>query len=450
MDSSYCKFLNPYYVMIKKRMKEFLSYFLAENENITLEHRLFLSTLVYGILICIIGIILSAILILSKFMIIISLLVLCILCIVYYFVRFKRIIKPFIIPIIVISFIGISGIWVLGGGIDGSNIIIWIVALILALIVAPEKLQKYVITLFLLLLTIVYLIQFYRPDLIIKFPSENKRWLNSFLTITYSSLFIYIIIKYLLNHYNIERKRAEENEKQLLQINTDKDRFISILGHDLKNPFNNILGFSEILTDEIDSLNKGEIKDIAHNINKSAQITYKLLDDILMWARAQQGKTPFSPQKLGFAEICNGAVEVLKPIADAKNISINYSKVDNITVFADRDMIKTIFRNLVSNAIKFTNNDGVININAEQTQSNITISVTDNGIGIASDNLVKLFDISDVLTTKGTAGETGTGLGLLLCKEFVEKHGGKIWVESEVGKGSDFKFKLPIFNERCQ
>jgi len=169
-----------------------------------------------------------------------------------------------------------------------------------------------------------------------------------------------------------------------------------------------------------------------------------------MWARAQQGKTPFSPQKLGFAEICNGAVEVLKPIADAKNISINYSKVDNITVFADRDMIKTIFRNLVSNAIKFTNNDGVININAEQTQSNITISVTDNGIGIASDNLVKLFDISDVLTTKGTAGETGTGLGLLLCKEFVEKHGGKIWVESEVGKGSDFKFKLPIFNERCQ
>jgi len=436
--------------MIKKRMKEFLSYFLAENENITLEHRLFLSTLVYGILICIIGIILSAILILSKFMIIISLLVLCILCIVYYFVRFKRIIKPFIIPIIVISFIGISGIWVLGGGIDGSNIIIWIVALILALIVAPEKLQKYVITLFLLLLTIVYLIQFYRPDLIIKFPSENKRWLNSFLTITYSSLFIYIIIKYLLNHYNIERKRAEENEKQLLQINTDKDRFISILGHDLKNPFNNILGFSEILTDEIDSLNKDEIKDIAHNINKSAQITYKLLDDILMWARAQQGKTPFSPQKLGFAEICNGAVEVLKPIADAKNISINYSKVDNITVFADRDMIKTIFRNLVSNAIKFTNNDGVININAEQTQSNITISVTDNGIGIASDNLVKLFDISDVLTTKGTAGETGTGLGLLLCKEFVEKHGGKIWVESEVGKGSDFKFKLPIFNERCQ
>jgi len=436
--------------MIKKRMKEFLSYFLAENENITLEHRLFLSTLVYGILICIIGIILSAILILSKFMIIISLLVLCILCIVYYFVRFKRIIKPFIIPIIVISFIGISGIWVLGGGIDGSNIIIWIVALILALIVAPEKLQKYVITLFLLLLTIVYLIQFYRPDLIIKFPSENKRWLNSFLTITYSSLFIYIIIKYLLNHYNIERKRAEENEKQLLQINTDKDRFISILGHDLKNPFNNILGFSEILTDEIDSLNKGEIKDIAHNINKSAQITNKLLDDILMWARAQQGKTPFSPQKLGFAEICNGAVEVLKPIADAKNISINYSKVDNITVFADRDMIKTIFRNLVSNAIKFTNNDGVININAEQTQSNITISVTDNGIGIASDNLVKLFDISDVLTTKGTAGETGTGLGLLLCKEFVEKHGGKIWVESEVGKGSDFKFKLPIFNERCQ
>jgi signal transduction histidine kinase len=237
----------------------------------------------------------------------------------------------------------------------------------------------------------------------------------------------------------------KKSEKQLIQLNTDKDRFISILGHDLKNPFNNLLGFSEILTDEINSLNKSEIEDIAKNINKSAQITNKLLEDILMWARTQQGKIPFKPQKISSADIFKNILETLKPNANSKNIAINYSTADHLNVFADADMLKTVLRNLVSNAIKFTNNGGTININAEENFENVTISVSDNGIGIPPDNLTKLFDIAQVLTTKGTAKETGTGLGLLLCKEFVEKHGGKIWVESEVNKGSDFKFTLPIF-----
>jgi PAS domain S-box-containing protein len=244
-----------------------------------------------------------------------------------------------------------------------------------------------------------------------------------------------------------ESKKAElalkENEIKLRQLNADKDRFISILGHDLKNPFNNILGFSEILTDEIESLNKDEINDIAKNINKSAQITNKLLENILMWARIQQGKIPFKPQNLSFRDICRDTLDVFNPNANVKGITINYSATDKINVFADIDMLKTVLRNLVSNAIKFTNNGGAIKISAKQTYSEITISVSDNGIGIESEDLTKLFDISQVLTTTGTAKETGTGLGLLLCKEFVEKHGGKIWVESEEGKGSDFKFTLP-------
>jgi signal transduction histidine kinase len=167
-----------------------------------------------------------------------------------------------------------------------------------------------------------------------------------------------------------------------------------------------------------------------------------------MWARTQQGKFPFKPQNLSFLDICKDILEILNPNAKAKNIAINYNAADGINILADIDMLKTVLRNLVANAIKFTNNGGSININAEVNSGNVTISVSDNGIGIKPDNLAKLFDISQVLTTIGTAKETGTGLGLLLCKEFVEKHGGRIWVESEIGKGSDFKFTLPLFTEQ--
>ena len=256
-----------------------------------------------------------------------------------------------------------------------------------------------------------------------------------------------------LEKESIERKQAEqtlkESEKRLHQLNADKDLFISILGHDLKSPFNNLLGLSEALTEDILKLNTDEIEDYANNINKSAQNANNLLEEILLWARIQQGKFPFKPQNLSFTDICKNILETLNPIAKAKNITIDYSSANHITVFADADMLKAVLRNLVSNAIKFTNKKGTININATQTNSNVTISVSDNGVGIEPDDLKKLFDISEVLTTKGTAKETGTGLGLLLCKEFVEKHGGKIWVESEVGKGSDFKFTLPVSVEQA-
>ena len=249
------------------------------------------------------------------------------------------------------------------------------------------------------------------------------------------------------------RKRAEEklieNDNFLQKLNADKDRFISILSHDLKSPFNSILGFSEVLTEDIRKLNTDEIEDIARNINKSARNTLYLLEDLLAWAMTQQGKIIFKPQKLSLADICKNILEILNPKAVAKNITINYYIADRIKVFADIDMIKTVLRNLISNALKFTNNGGTINVSSEENSENVTISISDNGVGIKPENITKLFNISEVITTKGTAEETGTGLGLLLCKEFVEKHGGKIWVESEVGKGSVFKFTLPIFTQQA-
>ena len=235
----------------------------------------------------------------------------------------------------------------------------------------------------------------------------------------------------------------KENETKLTKLNADKDRFISILGHDLRSPFNTILGFSELLSKNSHRYDSDKITKLANSINKSGQSVLNLLNGLLNWARAEQDDIAFNPQSFKLRDVCNGILETLSPISKEKNIGINCLFEDGLKVFADTNMLQTILRNLVSNAIKFTNSGGSIDIAAEQSSEYVTITVRDNGIGISSDDLPKLFDISDIITTTGTSGESGTGLGLLLCKEFVEKHGGRIWAESQEGKGSEFRFTLP-------
>ncbi len=232
--------------------------------------------------------------------------------------------------------------------------------------------------------------------------------------------------------------------QQLLKLNADKDLFISILAHDLRSPFTALLGLSDILITNIREYNIDEIENLLKQIKNSSQDTFTLLEDLLKWTSTQTGKIPFKPQNLSFSDICNNILTTLGTNAAAKNINIKSSATDHIWIFADIDMLKTVMRNLVSNAIKFTNNGGSISIIAEENSGMVIITISDNGIGIKTDKLTTLFDISQRQTTTGTAEETGSGLGLILCKEFVEKNGGRIWVESIYGKGSEFKFTLPI------
>ena len=237
--------------------------------------------------------------------------------------------------------------------------------------------------------------------------------------------------------------------QQSLQLNADKDLFLSILAHDLRSPFTALLGITDLLIENIrvNSINETEV--LLNHLKDASIDTFALLEDLLKWTSIQSGKIPFNPQNLSFSDICKNILKTLNENADAKNITIKSSIIDSISVFADSDMLKTVLRNLVSNAIKFTNKGGTIIISAKENSGNVTISVSDNGIGIIPDKLTNLFDISHRQTTRGTEKESGTGLGLILCKEFVEKNGGKIWVESEVGKGSDFKFTLPILVEQA-
>lgn len=258
----------------------------------------------------------------------------------------------------------------------------------------------------------------------------------------FATSFAELISVALLNSKNLEA--LKNRELQLQKLNSDKDKFISILAHDLKNPFNALLGFTDMLLTNIREYDFQEIESLLEILYQTSKNTYNLLEDLMLWAQSQSGNLPFAPEKLVLEDVYD---EVVAPFSNnPKNISINYIEDNQIEVIADINMLKTILRNLISNAIKFTNNNGEIKVIVEQNSYTITITVSDNGVGIENKDISKLWDVSEKYSSKGTDGEKGSGLGLSLCKEFVEKHGGKIWVESELGKGSDFKFTLPLKN----
>jgi len=243
------------------------------------------------------------------------------------------------------------------------------------------------------------------------------------------------------------RKKAEEtlraSEAKLSELNAQKDKFFSIIAHDLLNPFNSIVGFSELLMDRINEKDYKEIDEYAKIINQSSQQVKDLLMNLLEWSRTQIGRIQFKPENFDLVDLIVENKMLFDVIAGQKAITINNVSPHEITVFADRPMISTVLRNLISNAIKFTRKGGKINISSEKRANDILVSVSDNGIGIAHGRLEKLFCIDKNDSTSGTNNEKGTGLGLILCKEFVENHGGKIWIESEEGKGSTFSFTLP-------
>lgn len=247
-----------------------------------------------------------------------------------------------------------------------------------------------------------------------------------------------------ITNQKISELKLKELTEELYQLNKDKDRFISILAHDLKSPFNALLGYTELLSQ---NLRDYDINEIEHEINIIREVTIKtfnLLEDMLIWAKNKTKTMSFEPKLLNFSKVLNDIYTELEYTSKNKNIKINYLQKEEILIFADKNMLRTILRNLISNAIKFTKKRGEINISAQKSDKDILICVSDNGIGIDTQNLTKLFDITQKSSTLGTDNESGTGLGLFICKDFIEKHNGKIWVESVIGKGSDFKFTIPI------
>jgi signal transduction histidine kinase len=248
-----------------------------------------------------------------------------------------------------------------------------------------------------------------------------------------------------LERNNIELKAQKS---QLLELNATKDKFFSIIAHDLRSPFNAIMGLSDLLVEQIKQKDYDGIEQYAGIIRKSSQKAVNLLMNLMEWSRSQTGRMHFNPKQVDLIESIIETIALFDEVARKKGIVIKSKLPSNATVFADLAMINTVLRNLISNAIKFTRSEGEIIVELLATNAHeLIVSVKDNGIGIQEKRVEKLFQIDSSQSTPGTSNEQGTGLGLILCKEFIQKHGGKIWAESEVSKGSTFYFSLPFTND---
>lgn len=244
-----------------------------------------------------------------------------------------------------------------------------------------------------------------------------------------------------------ERKRAEETlhvkSEELQKINAEKDKFFSIIAHDLRSPLNSILSFSELMVEDLQANNVEALEEDAEIILKSSQSAIDLLTNLMDWSQSQTGRMSFTPENFELNNLIHEVSQQLTAIAGQKSITISHDISTNNPIYADKAMIATVLRNLISNAIKFTPMGGNITISVAYGTNEIVLSVKDSGIGISKENIAKLFRIDQNFSTPGTNKEQGTGLGLILCKEFIEKHKGRIWVESEKEKGSTFSFTIP-------
>ncbi|HEY3388320.1 MAG TPA: histidine kinase N-terminal 7TM domain-containing protein [Prolixibacteraceae bacterium] len=256
------------------------------------------------------------------------------------------------------------------------------------------------------------------------------------------------LTKQLEKEKTVALELLQKSENNLQKINAEKDKFFSIIAHDLRSPFSGFLGLTEIMAEDLPSLTMEEIRDISVSMKKSAVNLFRLLENLLNWAKMQQRLIPLKKDLVVLHLVVEESVAMLLESAKTKEIEIIWHIPHEIEIFADTNMLQTIIRNLVSNAVKFTLPGGKVNISARTTKDkNVEISVEDTGIGMSPAMVDHLFRLDIKTSRKGTEGEPSSGLGLLLCKEFVEIQGGKIWVESDEGKGSTFHFTIP-YNEK--
>jgi signal transduction histidine kinase len=235
-----------------------------------------------------------------------------------------------------------------------------------------------------------------------------------------------------------------DNYRKIKDLNDTKDKFFSNIGHDLRSPLNSLSAYTDLLTDHLESMSKEEIMTMSADLGQSVKNVSNLLENLLEWSRSQTGTIDFTPEKFDLTMVLEENRVLFNEIAGAKRLRIVNNATQPLMVNVHKNSISTVVRNLLSNALKFTAENGEITLEWRKNEDHVIVSVADTGVGISPDRIDLLFRVDTRYSTPGTQHEKGTGLGLVLCKEFIEKNGGKIWIASTPGVGSEFMFSIPL------
>lgn len=238
-------------------------------------------------------------------------------------------------------------------------------------------------------------------------------------------------------------EKLTKTQEELYKTNKSKDKFFSIIAHDLKNPFQTLLGMSEMMYENFEEFSTDQLKELSTDMHQSAENLYKLLENLLAWSRIQMGRLDFKPREMKINDVIEENVDLYEKQLEIKKIALNMNYDKNLSIFADRNMLKTVVRNLLSNAIKFTHENGSISINATESDAMVALSIEDTGIGMSKEQVDSVFSLDINSSRPGTNDEEGTGLGLILCKELIVNNGGNIEIKSKLNEGTKITINLP-------
>ncbi|MGE5496522.1 MAG: sensor histidine kinase [Syntrophothermus sp.] len=354
--------------------------------------------------------------------------------------------------------------WILNAGLEGANLMLLFIAFMSVYFLIKPSLRFAVFLIFLVIQQALLITDFYFPGYIVHYSNAGQRrvdlFLGSALYLSITYLFLNIILKnteyergrvILRNSQlnELEKRHSELNNtlnktvKELETSNLSKDRFISIISHDLRSPFQGLLGVAQMLDEDYDGFDDSDKRKMISKLRSSLDRQYKFLDELLLWGQLQRNSGTINRQPADINHIMQETMEVMKGNLNQKNISVSVSRARDPHIITDTRLVATVFRNILSNAIKFSSPGSHINISAQSNSRMINIAFEDQGTGMSEEELRKLFRLDIHFSKKGTEGEPGTGMGMIVCSEIMNKLEGSISAESEPGKGTTFFLKLP-------
>lgn len=432
-----------------------------------LQKRVFLLITHISIIIGIVALIVNIILDLGVFLTITTASI--ILLVVFFHVKVRRnkLELKYSISFFILSLLAFSFVWFYNGGYNGNNIILIVVYFTVIIAILPSNFRFFALVCYAVLISLLTITHFTHPELITHYKSEEERFVDLIIGYFLYLVLAYVIQTIILKHYESNRIKINNHNEQLNELvcelndtndqleetikyaeelNASKDRFITILSHDLRSPFQGLLGITKTLTTEYNSFTDKEKRLYITQVNNSVEKIYSFLEELLLWGRVQKNAVKLTYESTVVKELVSETVSLLLDSAAKKKISIEIVCDGFLNAVLDKEMIAIVLRNLISNAIKFSTVGGKIVIDSHLEGDYIKISVMDNGVGISDDIIPKLFKLDENITTIGTDGEQGSGMGLILCNDILKKHKGEISVQSKEGRGSTFTIIISQHN----